>query len=72
MLLWVWAGGCEEVSEVRAQAGFSLCVSELLEGAGRGYFSLVWHFRPGMFVLGSPECGDLTLECVSVSVCVIL
>lgn len=47
--MWVWAGGCEEVSEVRVQAGFSLCVSELLEVLAGAI--LVW-------------CGTFSLVCL--------
>lgn len=40
----VSVGGREEVTEVRLQAGFSVCASEVFEGADGVYFSLVWEF----------------------------
>lgn len=50
--------------EARATAGgvFTRRV-RIVAGCGAGvYFSPAWHFQPGVFVLGSPERGDLTLE----------
>lgn len=41
---WILVGGGDEVREVRLQAGFSVCVLEVLEAADEVYFSLVWEF----------------------------
>lgn len=40
--VWVLVGGSEEVIGVRLQAGYSLCVLEVLEAAHQVYFNLMW------------------------------